>query len=157
MISTQCRSSSYHRSLEMLQYSLAAPICAYRQWACVYKFRDMLQPVAPCAPPEALGIVIQQGLATAGILHPSLICKEETMQNYEIPREEWPQAVTAFGDEHRRWLVSIDVVGDELGAQPEVRNLPLDGITADPPDKGGLVSIFVERSPDDHLTRNIEH
>ena len=79
------------------------------------------------------------------------------MQNYEIPREEWPQAVTAFGDEHRRWLVSIDVVGDELGAQPEVRNLPLDGITADPPDKGGLVSIFVERSPDDHLTRNIEN
>jgi len=27
MISTRSRSSSYHRSLEMLPYSLAAPIC----------------------------------------------------------------------------------------------------------------------------------
>jgi hypothetical protein len=44
-----------------------------------------------------------------------------------------------------------------MGAQTEVRNLPLEGISADPVNKGGVVSIFVERSLDDHLTHLIQH
>jgi hypothetical protein len=79
------------------------------------------------------------------------------VHTYEIPREEWPMAVTAFGEERRRWLVSLEVLGQEIGAQPEVRDLPLEGISAEPPKKGGSISIFifVERSPDDHLTHTI--
>lgn len=79
------------------------------------------------------------------------------MQTYEIPREQWPMAVTSFGEQHRRWLVSLDVLGPEIGAQPEVRELPLEGISAEPTEKGGLISIFVARSVNDHLTHLIQN
>jgi hypothetical protein len=79
------------------------------------------------------------------------------MQTYEIPREQWPMAVTSFGEQHHRWRVSLDVLGAEIGAQPEVRELPLEGLSAEPEDKGGSISIFVERSLDDHLTHLIQN
>ncbi len=52
-------------------------------------------------------------------------------------------------------LVSVEVMNGEIGVQPEVRDMPLEGLSADPPSKGGTVSIFVEAAPDDHLTRLI--
>ena len=79
------------------------------------------------------------------------------MQTYEIPRDRWPVDVMAFGETHRRWLASVEVLDDEMGAQPEVRDLPLEGISVEPPDKGALVSIFMVRSPDDHLTHQIQN
>jgi Family of unknown function (DUF5335) len=78
------------------------------------------------------------------------------MQTYEIPREQWPMAVTSFGEQHRRWRVSVDVLGPEIGAQPEVKELPLEGLSAEPPADGGSISIFLERSVDDHVTHLIE-
>ena len=81
------------------------------------------------------------------------------MQTYEIPREQWPEDVTRFGEDHYRWLVSIEVLGEEIGAQPEVRSLPLEGLSAEPADKGGSVSVFVERDVEcdvEHLTRLIQ-
>jgi len=77
------------------------------------------------------------------------------MQTYEIPPDRWPAEVTRFGEDHYRWLVSVEVLGQEIGAQPEVLNLPLEGLTAEPAAKGGTVSVFVERTIDDHLTRLI--
>ena len=77
------------------------------------------------------------------------------MQTIEIPRDQWPTAVTLFGEKHRRSLVSLDVLGAEIGAQPEVHSLPLEGLSAEPANKGGSVSIFVEKSLDDHLTHLI--
>jgi hypothetical protein len=77
------------------------------------------------------------------------------MQTYEIPRDKWPSDVTLFGEAHYRWLVSIEVSNSEIGVQPEVRDMPLEGLSADPPAKGDTVTIFVERTPDDHLTRLI--
>ena len=79
------------------------------------------------------------------------------MQTIEIPRDQWPKEVTSFGERHRRSLVSVDVLGAEVGAQPEVRSMPLEGISAEPVNKtGGLVSIFVERSLNEHLTHLIQ-
>ncbi len=79
------------------------------------------------------------------------------MQTYEIPREKWPTDVTRFGEDHYRWLVSVEVLGNDIGAQPEVRNLPLEGLSAEPAAKGGSVSVFVERDKDEHVTRFIQH
>ena len=77
------------------------------------------------------------------------------MQTYEIPREKWPSDVTQFGEAHYRCLVSVEVMNGDIGAQSEVREMPLEGLSADPPSKGGGVSIFVEAAPDDHLTHLI--
>ena len=78
------------------------------------------------------------------------------MNTYEIPRNQWPTLVTAFGERHLGWRVSLDILGEEIGAQPEIDGLPLEGISAEPVSTGGSVSIFVEKSLDDHLTHLIQ-
>ena len=78
------------------------------------------------------------------------------MQTYEIPREQWPAAVTSFGEDHLRWRVSVSVLGADIGAQPEVNDMPLEGLSVEPSDQGGSVLIFVERSIGEHLTHVIK-
>ncbi len=78
------------------------------------------------------------------------------MQTYEIPPEKWSTDVTRFGEDHYRWLASVQVIGQDIGVQPELENLPLEGLSAEPAGKGGSVSVFVERDVDDHVTRLIE-
>jgi hypothetical protein len=53
------------------------------------------------------------------------------MQTIEIPPRVWPQAFDAFSAAHDGWLISIDVLASDLGAQPQVRDLPLVGIVAE--------------------------
>jgi hypothetical protein len=80
------------------------------------------------------------------------------MHSYEVPREKWPTEITSFGEAHHHWLVSVEVLGEEVGAQPEVRDLPLEGLSAEPANKGGSVSIFVVHGGArdmEHLTRLI--
>jgi hypothetical protein len=83
------------------------------------------------------------------------VSEEDAVDTYEIPREEWPMAITAFREEHCRWHVSLHVLGAEIGAQPGVRDRPPEDMSAEPPNKGGSMFIFVEASPDDHLTHII--
>ena len=53
------------------------------------------------------------------------------MQTIEILPPVWPQACDAFSAAHEGWLISIDVLASDLGAQPQVRDLPLVGIVAE--------------------------
>ena len=53
------------------------------------------------------------------------------MRTVEIPREAWAQALNEFTAIHEGWLVSLDVLGPEIGAQLEINNLPLLGVSAD--------------------------
>jgi hypothetical protein len=53
------------------------------------------------------------------------------MPTREIPRGEWGAFLDAFSRQHRGWLVSIDVLGIDIGAQPEARDVPLEGTTFD--------------------------
>ena len=54
------------------------------------------------------------------------------MQTVEIARNQWKDALDEFSHRHRDTLVSVDVLGSSLGALPEIRDLPLVGITAEP-------------------------
>jgi hypothetical protein len=49
----------------------------------------------------------------------------------EVPREEWVSYLDTFSRQHEGWLVTIEVLGTEIGAQLEAQELPLEGITAD--------------------------
>jgi hypothetical protein len=71
----------------------------------------------------------------------------------EVPRDAWVSTLDEFTRLHRGWLVSIDVLNAELGAQPEIEDLPLFGLSADRPD--GTVAITVARSGREHLTHVI--
>jgi hypothetical protein len=49
----------------------------------------------------------------------------------EIPRDEWAGFLDSFSRQHEGWLVSLEVLGAEIGAQVEAQGLPLEGITAE--------------------------
>ena len=79
-------------------------------------------------------------------------CKEAPVQTIEISRKDWAETLDAFTLMHEGWLVSVDVLSPDIGAQPAILNLPLLGLTADPVDRGDTVSISVARSAVDHVT-----
>ena len=77
------------------------------------------------------------------------------MRTVEIPREAWVQKLNEFTATHEGWLVSLDVLGPEIGAQPEIANLPLLGVSADRIDHDGTIAVSVVRSATEHFTHII--
>ena len=76
------------------------------------------------------------------------------MQTIEIPQRDWSARLDEFSRIHEGWLVSLDIMAQSIGAQPEFRQLPLVGITAEPSD-GGTISIAVAEPTGEHLTHTI--
>ena len=74
------------------------------------------------------------------------------MQTVEIPRNAWTTTLDEFSTIHEGWLVSLDVLDPAFGAQPEVDNLPLLGVTADGAD---AITISAGRSAAEHITHTI--
>ena len=68
------------------------------------------------------------------------------MRTEEIPREAWVQRLNEFTTIHDGWLVSLEVLGPELGAQPEIRNVPLLGVSSDRSEGDGTIAVSVARS-----------
>ena len=78
------------------------------------------------------------------------------MQTIEIARNRWPEALREFSAIHDGWLVSLDVLSPEIGAQPEIANLPLLDVSADHVGDVGRVTISAGRTVDDHITHVID-
>ena len=77
------------------------------------------------------------------------------MQTVEIPCEAWAQRLNEFTAIHEGWLVSLEVLAPGIGAQPEIRNLPLLGVSADRIDQDGSIAVSVAGSATEHLTHII--
>ncbi|HXG94066.1 MAG TPA: DUF5335 family protein [Blastocatellia bacterium] len=78
------------------------------------------------------------------------------MPTEEIDRDKWAGFLESFSLQHQGWLVTIEVMGADIGAQVESTDLPLQGITADL--KGSdapSISIMVGEKADDHVTHTI--
>jgi len=78
----------------------------------------------------------------------------------EVPRKDWKAELDSFTSAHEGWLVSLDVFGPDVGAQPEINSLPLLGISADRVNHDGDIAISVSRSSVDHFThiiRGVRH
>lgn len=76
------------------------------------------------------------------------------MQTVEIPRDAWISALDEFSAIHESWLVSLDVIGPDIGAQPEIANLPLLGVSADRAE--GTITVSAARSAAEHVTHVID-
>jgi hypothetical protein len=79
------------------------------------------------------------------------------MPTQEIRREEWKDFLDRFSRVHEDWLVELEVMGRELGDQPESHDLPLEGISFE--DKGsgaGRIDIMVGRDPSRHATHAVD-
>jgi hypothetical protein len=80
------------------------------------------------------------------------------METLELPRNKWTTQLDAFSTMHEGWPVSLEVLGSEIGAQPELRSVPLIGISAEVTARGAAVAVSVARSPDaqtTHVVRDV--
>jgi hypothetical protein len=78
------------------------------------------------------------------------------MQTRDIPREQWVRFFDDFSKNHEGWIVTLEVLGADIGDQEEANNLPLVGISADLKARENRVEIIVGGRPDVDLTRIIE-
>jgi len=53
------------------------------------------------------------------------------MQTVVIPRADWRAKLDEFSTAHQGWRVSLELLDPGLGAQPEIDDLPLRGVTAE--------------------------
>lgn len=74
----------------------------------------------------------------------------------EIPREEWKEFLETFSRQHEGWLVTLEVMGAEIGAQVEAEEKPLDGITAELKGEGeDSISIAIGLTPEERVEHNV--
>jgi len=74
----------------------------------------------------------------------------------EIPRAGWNDFFTNFTRAHETELVSVEIMGAELGAQVEGRSLLLGGISPGD-EKGDSVALMFDSLNGDHLTHTVSH
>src|SRR5215470_15534404 len=77
------------------------------------------------------------------------------MQTREIPREQWIKYFDNFSKNHEGWIVTLEVIGSDIGDQEEASGLPLVGISADVKARENRIEIIVGGKPDIDVTRFI--
>jgi hypothetical protein len=78
------------------------------------------------------------------------------MRTTEIPRDQWMQALDQFSKEHQGWIITMELVGVDVGDQITATNLPLVGVSADVKDGENRIAIMVGDRPDAHVTHVVE-
>jgi hypothetical protein len=71
------------------------------------------------------------------------------MLTVEVPRADWARTLAAFTAVHDGLVVSVDLLGPDIGSQPIISNLPLLGVSAGQDD---AIVISAASSPTDHVT-----
>lgn len=77
------------------------------------------------------------------------------MQTIEVPRQDWTRTLNEFAAIHQGWLISLEVLSPEMGAQREIHNLPLLGVSAEQIDGNGTITISAARSAGEHVSHTI--
>jgi hypothetical protein len=78
------------------------------------------------------------------------------MSTQEIPRDQWKNFLDSFSRQHEGWLATLEVLGADIGAQQEARDLPLEGISATSTDEESReIAISLGKTPEDHLTHAV--
>lgn len=71
----------------------------------------------------------------------------------EIARCDWRRALDEFNAIHEGWLVSVQVLSPQIGAQPDIISLPLLGITLDDTATGAIA--IAAGTADNHIVHAI--
>jgi hypothetical protein len=79
------------------------------------------------------------------------------MSTTEVTRNEWSSFFETFSKQHEGWLATLEVFGDEVGAQTEAVELPFEGISLNSDEEPESVVINLGGTPDDHISHMIEH
>ena len=80
------------------------------------------------------------------------------MQTRQIPKSEWSLFLDRFSRQHEGWLVKLEILSSEIGAQVEETGLVLEGLTEESDEaKGNTIIIMIGKEPDNHVTHSINH
>ena len=80
------------------------------------------------------------------------------MKTKEIPRNEWQEFFNIFSRQHEGWLVTLEILGSEIGAQVEEHGLPFEGIVDEGDEvQGHEIVMMFGAKPDDHITHSISN
>ena len=77
------------------------------------------------------------------------------MFTQEIPRTEWTPFFDDFSLRHEGWMVSVEIVGCDIGDQEQARR-PLAGVTAEVKERIARIEISVGNALDGHFVHIIE-
>jgi hypothetical protein len=77
------------------------------------------------------------------------------MRTIEVPQKQWARTLDEFSTMHAGWLVSLDLLGPELGVQPQIRELPLHGVTAETDVPNPAITIAAGRGDGEHISHII--
>jgi hypothetical protein len=77
------------------------------------------------------------------------------MHTVVIPRADWRVKLDEFSAAHEGWRVSLEVLGPELGAQPEIVGLPLKGVAAEVDTQEPAITIAAGSTGADQITHTI--
>jgi hypothetical protein len=77
------------------------------------------------------------------------------MRTVEVPRKDWTRILNEFSTLHQGQPVSLDVVAPTMGVQPQIRELPLRGVTAESGPRGPAIMIFAARGDGEQITHLI--
>jgi hypothetical protein len=78
------------------------------------------------------------------------------MQTKEIARTEWPSFFNSFSRAHEGWLATLEILGPDIGAQVEERELAFEGITDESDEAhGNTIMIMTGGRAENHVTHTI--
>ncbi len=77
------------------------------------------------------------------------------MRTLTIPRAEWRVKLDEFSSVHQGWRVTLDVLAPEIGAQPEISDLPLRGVSAEVGGRESTITIAAGWKDSEQITHTI--
>jgi len=78
------------------------------------------------------------------------------MPTQEVPHYEWARFFDEFSRRHQAWLVTVEMIGQSIGHQVQVRNLPLEGIMVEPNEIGeDEITIIAGSRPEAHISHTV--
>ena len=78
------------------------------------------------------------------------------MKTKQIPKGEWSKFFDSFSRRHTGSLATLEIFGNEIGAQVEEHDLAFEGIVAESGEvRGNQISLMMGARPDDHVTHSI--
>lgn len=78
------------------------------------------------------------------------------MSTKEVTHNEWTNFFDTFSKQHEGWLATLEVFGDEIGAQAEAVELPFEGISLN--SEAGAESLVINfgGAAADHVSHTVE-
>ena len=78
------------------------------------------------------------------------------MSTIEVTRNDWTSFFDTFSKQHEGWLASLEILGGQIGAQHQVVELPLEGISVNAEEDPESLIISFGKTPEDHVTHTVQ-